>query len=244
MMQNIIQKRTDLINFFLNENNEYSYKDILHKEFAVLSFSPHDEYIDSISSEYDYLCVDLSTFTFNNCDEIYIKGIIVDIDRQKDKTIIHVQNKESIVSVFCYGAPLDKYHDFFVVGEPIIAKCSIYNERLSLSFLVNLNDLEQFNNECRYMSGESFKVVDDIMATNKHKKIHYGVIVQCKQIKTKKDKDMIIGSLYDGEKIRNFGTVKTYYNKVIPVAATAGAFVKFIRPTSDFFLNSMEVVEL
>lgn len=244
MMKNIIQKRTELINFFLNEKNEYSREDILRKEFAVLSFSPYDEYIDSVCSKYDDLCVDLSNITLSNCDEIYIKGIIVDIDRQKDKTIIHVQNKESIVSIFCYGASLDKYHDFFVVGEPIIAKCSIYNERLSLGFLVNLNSLEDFNNECRYMSGESFTIIDDIMNGNKRKHIHYGVIVQCKQIKTKKDKDMIIGSLYDGEKIRNFGTVKTFYNKVIPVAATAGSFVKFRKPTSDFFLSDVEVVDL
>ena len=52
-MQKIIKKRTELANYFLNENKKYTKTDILHKEFAVLSFSPHEEYIDTIVTEYD-----------------------------------------------------------------------------------------------------------------------------------------------------------------------------------------------
>ena len=58
-IMNIVQKRTDLINFFLNEHKKYTQHDILNKEFAVLSFSPRDEYIDTIHTPYDNLCLDL-----------------------------------------------------------------------------------------------------------------------------------------------------------------------------------------
>ena len=90
-MNNIIQKRTELINFFLNQEKIYTKEDILNKEFSVLSFSPSEEYIDTLHSDFDDLCIDLSTHKIEDTSEIYIKGIIVDVDRQNYQTIIHLQ---------------------------------------------------------------------------------------------------------------------------------------------------------
>jgi len=244
MINQIVKKRTDLINFFFKEDKTYTKEDIFNKEFAVLSFSPTEEYIDILKTPYDDIFVDLSNFIITDMSEMYLKGIIVDVDRQNFQTIIHVQNKENIVSITCSGATLNKYDQYCVVGEPIIAKCKIYNERLYLSFLIQLNDSLNFDHEWNYISGESKEKIDIIMSNRKKEETHYGLIVECNLVKTKKGKDMVIGTLYDGEQYRSFGTVKTQYNLSIPEYAIAGDYVKFNKPNDNFFINNMEVVSL
>ena len=98
-MEKVINKRSELMNFFKNENKTYTKQEILHREFAVLSFSPREEYIDTIVTEFDDYCVDLDTFKFEDTDECYIKGIISDVDRQRYQLIIHLQNKDHNISI-------------------------------------------------------------------------------------------------------------------------------------------------
>ena len=241
-MNSIVEKRSKLINFFKNENKTYSKEDILNKEFAVLSFSPMEEYIDILQTPFDDFCDDLSTFANLNCDEVYVKGIIVDVDRKNGYTIIHIQNKDASGSITCSGGALQKYNDYLVTGEPIIAKCSIYNERASLSFLISLNNLEKFEQESDYINGKAFTKIDTIMKGREKSHKQYGVIVHCKLTKNKNNRDMVIGSLYDGKEIRGFATVKTPFNRKIPSFAVAGDFVKFTKPTNEFLLNDVEVV--
>lgn len=243
-IDDIVKKRTNLINSFLNQDNTYSKEDVLNKEFAVLSFSPTEEYIDNLESPFDHLCVDLSTYIIVDTDEVYLKGIIVDVDRQSFQTIIHIQNKDTMVSISCRDAPMSKYDDYFVVGEAIIAKCKVFSERLYLSFLVQLNNLNNFKKECNYMTGESAKKITEIMEDKDRNKIHFGLLIECSVVKTKKGKDMFRGTLFDGKKKRTFGMVKTKYNPSLPKYALAGDFIRFNKPTSDFFLNNIEVVNL
>ena len=162
-MNNVVQKRTDLMNFFFNEKKTYTKEEILNKEFSVLSFSPTEEYIDTIKTKYDDLCVDLSTYNIVDTSEVFIKGIIVDVDRQGYQTIIHIQNKESVVSVSTNGVTLQKYDDYLVVGEPVIVKAKGFNERLYLSLLIQLNNLDLFEKECNYLNGNSKAKIQTIM---------------------------------------------------------------------------------
>ena len=244
-MNNIVQKRTQLINFFLNEEKTYTREEILNREFSVLSFSPTEEYIDTLESPFDDICVDLSTYVMMDTSEVFIKGIIVDVDRQNYQTIIHIQNKDAVVGVVSSGVTLDKYDKYFIVGEPVVAKCKVYNERMYLSLLVQLNNIDNFERECNYINGESHKKIDEIMSNRQHESIHYGLIIECNLTKTReKNKDMVIGTIYDGTTNRSFGIVQTKYNPTIPRYAMAGDFVKFQKPTHDFFINNMEVIYL
>lgn len=243
-MNNIIEKRTNLINFFLKENNTYTLEDILNKEFAVLSFSPTEEYIDILSSPYDHLCADLTTLVITNTNEIYVKGIIIDVDRQNFQTIIHIQNKDSIISISCRDATKSKYDDFFIVGEPIIAKCKIWEGRFFLSFLVQLDNLDMFEKECSYMDGTSREKIREIMSAEQITRTHYGLIVECSLVKTNKGKDMLRGTLFDGKEDRSFGIVRGKYNPVLPKYIVAGDYVSFNRPSHKFFISNMGVVEI
>lgn len=240
-IMNIVQKRTDLINFFLNEHKEYTQHDILNKEFAVLSFSPRDEYIDTIHTPYDNLCLDLSTFEVYDTPECYVKGIIVDVDHQRYQTIFHIQNKDNNIGITVDGATLDKYNNYLVVGDPIIAKCKIYDSRFYLSFLVSINNINQFINEQKYMRGESFSI---IRGRKKDDKVKYGVIVECAKRLTKNQKDMLIGTLYDGKSKRSFASVKTDFNMNVPFNAVAGDYIEYKDNGHPFFINDVRIVKL
>ena len=106
-------------------------------------------------------------------------------------------------------------------------------------------DMDKFKKECSYINGESKNKIDQIMSDNQRRgNMCYGLIIECNLVKTKKGKDMVIGTLYNGVKNRTFGTVKTVYSSKIPIYATAGDYVKFTSPTHDFFINNMEVIDL
>ena len=242
-MENIIQKRTDLINFFLNEKHQYTKEDILNKEFAVLSFSPHDELIDTIVSPFDHLCINPSDFNFDEDNiEFYIKGIITDVDRQQYQTIIHIQNKDKNISITIRDNLIDVYNEYYIVGDPIIAKCRSWSGRIYLSFFVNLNYLEHFTKEQRYMSGTSFHVVSNSYDVNK--RFQYGVIITVMKVRTKTDKPMLRGWLFDGEKKRDFGIMANQYSPIVPWNMQAGDYIRFSKPKHEFFINNVEVVNL
>ena len=160
-MEKVINKRSELMNFFKNENKTYTKQEILHREFAVLSFSPREEYIDTIVTEFDDYCVDLDTFKFEDTDECYIKGIISDVDRQRYQLIIHLQNKDHNISITIRDSVANIYNNYLVVGEPCIVKCRIWRERLYLSFLIALNHIDDFPQECDYIKGILFDLVKE-----------------------------------------------------------------------------------
>ena len=171
-MEKIINKRSKLMNFFKNENKTYTKQEILHREFAVLSFSPREEYIDTIVTEFDDYCVDLDTFKFEDTDECYIKGIISDVDRQRYQLIIHLQNKDHNISITIRDSVANIYNNYLVVGEPCIVKCRIWRERLYLSFLIALNHIDDFPQECDYIKGILFDLVKEKNDEEENKTIH------------------------------------------------------------------------
>lgn len=242
-MEEIIKKRTDLLNFFLKEDKEYTKEEILQKEFAVLSFSPREEYIDLIKSDYDDLCVDLDTFTFEDTDECYVKGIIVDIDRQDEKTIIHLMNKDNNVGISIRPFVSRHYDKYLVTGEPCICKCKIWRERLFMSFLVNLNHLDDFQQEIAYMSNISFDTIKR-KAQEEDKKYNYALVINCDQIETKNKKEMVMGVIWDGQQNRRFGIMVKDNNRVELQKMKAGSYIRFYKPTHEFFINYIEVVQL
>lgn len=243
-MDEVIKKREDLMNFFKNENKQYTKQEILHREFAVLSFSPREEYIDTIITKYDQYCVDLSTFNFTDTDECYIKGIISDVDRQRYQLIIHLQNKDHNISITIRDSVADIYNDYLVVGEPCIAKCRIWQGRLYLSFLIALNYLDDFSQECSYIDGTLLKIVEEKNKEKKDKTLHYGIVKQCQIVTTQKGKKMLRGSLYEGpDKERSFGCMMNIYNRNLSPSIHASDCIQF-RSDHDFFINDAQLVKI
>ena len=97
-MEQIINQRSNLLNYFFNEEKEYSKLEILNKEFAALSFSPREEYIDAFTTEFDEMLTPIEDLEDDH-DEVLLKGIITDVDIKKDYCIIHIQNKSDNISI-------------------------------------------------------------------------------------------------------------------------------------------------
>ena len=138
-MQDIVNKRSELLNYLKQgEKNyipkQYSKKEILNKEFSAISFSIRDEYIDSMVS--DYLLTDLSIANVDDSEELYVKGIITDIDNKQGYSIIHIQNKNANQSISCSQAVVNKYGNYFETGHVLIVKCHCYNYKLYIGDFV------------------------------------------------------------------------------------------------------------
>ena len=92
-MEEIVEKRSQLLNFFTGQSVNYSKTDILNKEYAALSFSPREEFIDSFVTEYDDVLTPITDLKME-LPEVLIKGIIIDIDMKKSYAIIHIQKSK------------------------------------------------------------------------------------------------------------------------------------------------------
>ena len=92
------------------------------------------------------------------------------------------------------------------------------------------------------MSGTSYDIVANSYDVNKRSQ--YRVIINSMIVRTKNDKPMLRGWLFDGERKRDFATMETSFNAFVPWNVQAGDYVRFSKPTHDFFINNMQVVRL
>ena len=91
-MEKIIKHRSQLLNYFFNQSVEYTKEDILAREYAALSFSPKEEYVDVFKTDYDDVLTPMVELE-HDMPEVLVKGIVVDVDMKKNYCIIHIQNK-------------------------------------------------------------------------------------------------------------------------------------------------------
>lgn len=243
-MDEIIQKRVDLINFFLNENKTYTKEEVLNKEFAVLTFSPNEEYIDYMKTEFDHICVNLDTYDFSeDVSELYIKGIIIDVDNKKDYSIIHLQNKDHNVSISFGKNVVFHYSNYFNIGDVVIVKCNSYKGRLYADFLIDFQHEDDFENEKKYISKESERFIKNYNQ-NPYETRLLGLVHTCRYFISSNGTPCIRMELYtpqSNEKTVAI-TCKNRYNRVIPQGLKAGDFIKYTK-SKDVFVNNVKVIE-
>lgn len=237
-MNNFIEKRIDLINFFLNNDKKFSEEEILNKEFAVLTFSPHEEYIDFVKTIYDDVCIDLDTYDFDeDISEIYIKGIIIDVDNKKEYSIIHLQNKDHNISISCSKQIVFYYSDIFEVGTVVIVKCHTFNGKIYAHFFIDLRNVDAFSEEINYINGESKKKIDEhnIFRTP------LGLLRQVTYFTSQKGTRCIRLLTYTKEGEKTFITCHGKYN-TIPQNLKAGDFIEF-RKSKGAYINAVRKVK-
>lgn len=237
MMSDIIKKRTDLINHFKNEDNTYTKLDILNKEFSVLQFSIREEFIDNFITDYDDMVTDVDDIEDIDVDEIYIKGIIVDVDNKKDYSIIHIQNKENNTSITCDKTVVHYYSDYFENGDVIIAKCHTYNNKFYMHFMINFAHEQDFTREIAYMNGSLKNIISQIDYRKIRKPI--GLVKQAKYFKSKNGNKCLRLVLNVKEEEKVFITCSNKYNS-IPINIIAGQLVDYTKSgNSDTFVNNV-----
>lgn len=191
-------------------DEKWSDKDKLKYEYAVLKFSPHEELINKYETEYDRYITDINDIDPNiDIDELYIKGICIDIDNKKGYSIIHIQDRGNNISVSVNQNVLNRYIDYLKVGEPYIVKCHTWKGKFYAHFFINLEmDKEIFINEYQYINNSYMTIIKNL---NEHQ-AKYAVVKKITYFKSKKGNDCLRIDAYDGKNVVIMSCSNAYNN--------------------------------
>ena len=234
-MEKIIKHRGQLFNYFFNQSKEYSKVEMLNKEYAALSFSPREEYIDSIITPFEEFITDFDDIE-NTTDEVYVKGIIVDIDNKKGYSIIHIQNKNNNRSISCSEQVVRYYSQYFEVGHVILACCHSFNDKLYMHFLIDYSTDDSFIMEENYINGVTQEQFDNIDPNKYHNEI--ALVRQATYFTSKKGTKCLRLLVYQNGENK---TVISCFN--LPNEIITGMFVEY-QISSESFVNNVRRIRL
>ena len=242
-MDSFIEKRIKLYNFFYNNPQSFTKEDVLRKEFSVLTFSPYEEYIDIVKTDYDYICEDLTTLNINeDMNEIYVKGIIVDVDNKKDYSIIHIQNKNANLSLSCSKNVVTRYGTYFDVGNIVIARCHTYNSKIYMDFMIDINFIDNFGSEIDYIKGESKEYIKN-RPYNPYADRNEGLVCQITYFISQKDYQCKRMEVFMGNKMKTFVSCKnSYRNPFFEEDLVVGDIISFMQTGDDTFINNVRKI--
>ena len=240
-MDKIVQKRAQLLNYFFNQSIDYTKEDILAKEYAALSFSPREEYIDVFKTDYDDVLTPLEELEVDS-PEVLIKGIIVDVDMKKNYCIIHIQNKGWNISVSVDTNVLNKYGDYLQKGHLLIVKGHTYSGKVYMHFLIDYSVDDSFIVEQNYLDGVSERLIDDLDYENRYDLV--GLVRQVKYFISKRSKKPCVRlQVYVKGKEKEYITC-TNPNYELPRDITAGCFVSFTEANKNPFINHLQRTQI
>ena len=235
-MQEIIEKRSALLNYFFNQSVNYSKKDILAKEYAALSFSPREEYIDAFKTDYDDMLNTVEDLE-EDLPEILIKGIIVDVDMKKNYCIIHLQNKGDNISASLGQNVLYRYGDYLQKGHLILLKGHTYQGKIYAHFLIDYNVNHVFIRENDYISKVSEMRVDNIDYDIRSDSV--GLIRQVTYFKSRKGNNCVRLNIHEK------GEEKTYITcNDFPRDLVAGMIVSYNISNNSAFINNLQEAKI
>ena len=230
-MDEIIDKRSQLLNYFFSQSKQYSKLDILNKEYSALSFSPREEFIDVFTTDYDNILTPFSELEENH-EEILIKGIIIDVDNKKGYSIIHIQNKADNISIMIDESVLYHYGKYLEKGHIVLIKGHTYNNRVYMHFLIDYNTDDVFLRERNYLDGVSSSMIDDWDSDMYMYNI--ALVKQAKYFKSQKGNNCLRLQVYENGKDRTYITCSN-----LPKNIVAGMFISFTPSDNDAFCNNV-----
>lgn len=240
-MQEIIEKRTQLLNYFFNQSKEYSKVEILNKEYSALSFSPREEYIDAFKTDYDEVLTPIQDLQTDS-PEVLIKGIIVDVDMKKNYCIIHLQNKADNISVSVDTNVLNRYGDYLQKGHLLLVKGHTYNGKVYMHFLIDYNVDDSFIMEHDYLDGVSVSLLDDFDYTGRYDLV--GLVKQVKYFISKRSKKPCIRlQVYVKGQEKEYITCTNPHND-LPKDIVAGMFVSYTEANQNPFINNLQKTQI
>ena len=235
-MEQIIKKRSALLNYFFNQSVDYSKEEILAKEYAALSFSPREEYVDVFNTGYEDVLTPIEELD-NDMPEVLVKGIIVDVDMKKNYCIMHIQNKGDNISVTINSNVLSKYGDYLQKGHLVLIKGHTYQGKVYMHFLIDYHTDHSFILEENYLNGVSEQYIDDIDYELRFDTV--GLVRQATYFKSKKGNNCLRVQVHEK------GAEKTYitcsgFDKNI----TAGMMVSYNVSDNPSFCNNLTEARL
>ena len=235
-MQEIIEKRAQLLNYFFNQSIDYSKIDILNREYAALSFSVYEEFIDVFKTEFDDVLTPIEDLEENH-DEILIKGIIIDIDMKKNYCIMHIQNKADNISVTIDENVLFKYGDYLHNGDIVVIKGHTFNGKVYMHFLINYSVDDSFLAEKNYLNGISVNIINNVDYNERFDLV--GLVRQAKYFKSKKGNKCLRLEVYERGKNKTYITCNN-----LPKNIVAGMFISYLQSNNEAFCNNVQQIQL
>lgn len=240
-MDEIIEKRSQLLNYFFNQSVEYTKEDILAREYAALSFSPKEEYVDVFKTDYDDVLTPMVELE-HDMPEVLVKGIVVDVDMKKNYCIIHIQNKGWNFSVSVDSNVLNRYGDYLQKGHLLIIKGHTYQGKIYMHFLIDYSSDSSFIIEHNYLKGTSELLINDVDYTNRYDLV--GLVRQVKYFISKRSKKPCVRlQVYVKGKEKEYITC-TNPNYNLPKDITAGCFVSFTEANKHPFINNLQKTQI
>ena len=240
-MDEIIQKRSQLLNYFFNQSVEYTKEDILAREYAALSFSPKEEYVDVFKTDYDDVLTPMVELE-HDMPEVLVKGIVVDVDMKKNYCIIHIQNKGWNFSVSVDSNVLNRYGDYLQKGHLLIIKGHTYQGKIYMHFLIDYSSDSSFITEHNYLKGTSELLINDVDYTNRYDLV--GLVRQVKYFISKRSKKPCVRlQVYVKGKEKEYITC-TNPNYNLPKDITAGCFISFTEANKHPFINNLQKTQI
>lgn len=240
-MNDIVQKRSQLLNYFFNQSVEYTKEDILAREYAALSFSPKEEYVDVFRTDYDDVLTPMVELE-HDMPEVLVKGIVVDVDMKKNYCIIHIQNKGWNFSVSVDSNVLNRYGDYLQKGHLLIIKGHTYQGKIYMHFLIDYSSDSSFITEHNYLKGTSELLINDVDYTNRYDLV--GLVRQVKYFISKRSKKPCVRlQVYVKGKEKEYITC-TNPNYNLPKDITAGCFVSFTEANKHPFINNLQKTQI
>ena len=240
-MDEIIEKRSQLLNYFFNQSVEYTKEDILAREYAALSFSPKEEYVDVFKTDYDDILTPMVELE-HDMPEVLVKGIVVDVDMKKNYCIIHIQNKGWHLSVSVDSNVLNRYGDYLQKGHLLIIKGHTYQGKIYMHFLIDYSSDSSFITEHNYLKGTSELLINDVDYTNRYDLVGLGR--QVKYFISKRSKKPCVRlQVYVKGKEKEYITC-TNPNYNLPKDITAGCFVSFTEANKHPFINNLQKTQI
>lgn len=240
-MDEIIEKRSQLLNYFFNQSVEYAKEDILAREYAALSFSPKEEYVDVFKTDYDDVLTPMVELE-HDMPEVLVKGIVVDVDMKKNYCIIHIQNKGWNFSVSVDSNVLNRYGDYLQKGHLLIIKGHTYQGKIYMHFLIDYSSDSSFITEHNYLKGTSELLINDVDYTNRYDLV--GLVRQVKYFISKRSKKPCVRlQVYVKGKEKEYITC-TNPNYNLPKDITAGCFVSFTEANKHPFINNLQKTQI
>lgn len=240
-MDEIIEKRSQLLNYFFNQSVEYTKEDILAREYAALSFSPKEEYVDVFRTDYDDVLTPMVELE-HDMPEVLVKGIVVDVDMKKNYCIIHIQNKGWNFSVSVDSNVLNRYGDYLQKGHLLIIKGHTYQGKIYMHFLIDYSSDSSFITEHNYLKGTSELLINDVDYTNRYDLV--GLVRQVKYFISKRSKKPCVRlQVYVKGKEKEYITC-TNPNYNLPKDITAGCFVSFTEANKHPFINNLQKTQI
>lgn len=240
-MEKIIKHRSQLLNYFFNQSVEYTKEDILAREYAALSFSPKEEYVDVFKTDYDDVLTPMVELE-HDMPEVLVKGIVVDVDMKRNYCIIHIQNKGWNFSVSVDSNVLNRYGDYLQKGHLLIIKGHTYQGKIYMHFLIDYSSDSSFITEHNYLKGTSELLINDVDYTNRYDLV--GLVRQVKYFISKRSKKPCVRlQVYVKGKEKEYITC-TNPNYNLPKDITAGCFVSFTEANKHPFINNLQKTQI